>query len=62
MNLSNVTRQAIRGITNTNSIIQNPLNFVLDNLIRLIVQLLVPIPLASELIVYFKGPILALFA
>jgi peptidase M23-like protein len=60
MNISNIPRVALRGLATTQAITLNPFNFVLDNLIRLIVKLFIPIPLASEFIIYFKGPILAL--
>src|SRR5258708_8279817 len=62
MNIANIPRVALRGLSTTQTITNNPLNFVLDNLIRLIVKVLIPVPLAPELIIYFKGPILALFA
>ena len=62
MNIANIPRVALRGLSTTQAITNNPLNFVLDNLIRLIVKVLIPVPLASELIIYFKGPILAFFA
>jgi hypothetical protein len=62
MNIANIPRVALRGLSTTQEITQNPFNFVIDNVIRLIVKVLLPVPLASELIIYFKGPILALFA
>lgn len=62
MNISSIPRVALRGLSTTQNFANNPFNFVLDNLIRLIVNVLIPIPLASELIIYFKGPILAFFA
>src|SRR5690348_6164734 len=62
MNIINLTRQAVRGLSTTQTITRNPFNFIIDNLIRLVVKALIPIPLASELVIYFKGPIMAMFA
>jgi len=62
MSIANLTRQTIRGIASTQSFSQNPLNFIVDNLVSLVIKILIPIPFASELIIYFKGPILAFFA
>jgi len=62
MNVINLTRQAVRGISTTQTITRNPFDFVVDNLIKLVVKALIPIPFTSELVIYFKGPILAMFA
>ena len=62
MTIAKVTRQALKGIAATQTIAHNPFNLVIDNVIRLVVKVFIPIPLASELIIYFKGPILALLA
>ena len=40
-------------------IILNPFEFILDWLIRIIAQIFIPIPLASEILVQFKGVIIA---
>src|ERR1700690_870583 len=60
MSVLQLTRQAIKGVSTTDSIARNPLNFALDTIIRFIVKVLIPVPVAQELIIYFKGPILAL--
>jgi len=60
MNTIQVTKQALKGISTTQQLTRNPLDFALDTLVRFIVRMLIPIPVASELIVYFKVPILAL--
>ena len=60
MNVIHLSRQAIKGVSTTQKIVENPLEVILDTVVRFIVKAIIPIPLASELIVYFKGPVLAL--
>jgi ABC-type multidrug transport system fused ATPase/permease subunit len=62
MNALQITRQALKGASTTKTVVTNPFGFALDNLIRIIVQALIPVPFASELVIYFKGPILAMIA
>lgn len=60
MTLPQFTRVATKGISATQSITQNPFTLIIDSIIRLLVKAIIPVPLASELIIYFKGPLLAL--
>lgn len=62
MSVIQQTRLAFQGTLAASSITKNPLGFALDTLIRLIVRFVIPVPFASELVIYFKGPILALLA
>ena len=48
------------GFEKGQSIILNPFEFILDWIIRIIAQLFIPIPLAGEILVQFKGVIIAI--
>lgn len=56
------TKLVYQGLTSVQGLQQNPFNFAVDNIIRLVVRYLIPVPFASELVIYFKGPILVLLA
>lgn len=47
---------------NLRSAKNNPFGFILDSLIKIIVNLVIPIPLAGEVVAKFKGPILGFLA
>lgn len=49
-----------RGFEKGQNIILNPFEFILDWIIRIVVQLFIPIPLAGEILVQFKGVIIAI--
>jgi hypothetical protein len=49
-----------RGIEKGQNSILNPFEFFLDWIVRIIIQLFIPIPLAGEIIVQFKGIIIAM--
>lgn len=48
------------GFEKGQNIILNPFEFILDWIIRIIAQLFIPIPLAGEILVQFKGVIIAI--
>lgn len=62
MKLLQYTSNLNRGIVTAKTISHDPFGFAVDTIIRIVVRAFIPIPFASELIVYFKGPILAILA
>lgn len=56
------TRNVYHGISTTQTLKTDPFGFAIDSLIRIIVTAFIPVPFASEIAIYFKGPILALLA
>lgn len=59
MGLLKYTNYLQRGAATTHAIKNDPFGIVFDTLVRFVVGRLFPIPFASELVIYFKGPIFA---
>lgn len=47
---------------NLRAITNDPFGFIVDSLIKLVVNLVIPIPLAGDVIAQFKGPVLGFLA
>ena len=62
MSVLHFTQKASRGLSTAKTLTTDPFGFAIDTLIRVIVRAFIPVPFASELAIYFKGPILALLA
>ena len=45
-----------------NSVKNDPFGFIVDNLIKIIVNAVIPIPLSGDVIARFKGPVLGFLA
>lgn len=56
------TKVVFQRAATAQAIQHNPFGFALDTIIRLFVRFIIPVPFASELVIYFKGPILAFLA
>jgi len=60
MSILQSSRQVVKGVATVKNASHNPLEFFLDSIIQIIVKAIMPVPFASELVIYFKGPILAM--
>ncbi len=47
---------------NLHSLINDPFGFIVDTLIKVLVNLVIPIPLAGDVVAKFKGPVLGFLA
>lgn len=50
--------KALSYATSLKKLSDNPIGFITDTIIRIIVNLIVPIPLIGEIVLQFKGPVL----
>jgi hypothetical protein len=61
MKLALFTKHAVKGIATTYTLRQNPFTLLVDTLTKVLITALIPIPLTPEILIYFRGPLVALF-
>lgn len=48
----------IRYIVNAQNFKRDPLHFIIDSIVAIVINLIIPIPIVGDLVIHFRGPVL----